>query len=219
VVTARDTEPESSYEKLAKLPQVAGLALMSRILLPEKLTSTRDLRQGAAALKTDMLLVYSVDTAFNIENTDVGPLALITLGFLPNKKARVTATASAAMFDVRTGFVYGLAEASATEEQRATFWSSSETIENARRKAESDAFQKLVDEVTRFWGDVLKTHAAPAPGGRARERRSEYDAGHAALIAYHHRAIQGSIAGATGADAAGARSKGPGSSALARHCT
>jgi len=158
VVTTRDIEPEESYERLSKLPQVAGLALMNRMLLPVKLTSAKNLRQGAATLKADLLLVYSLDTTFRIENTDVGPLALISLGFLPTKNARVTATASAAMFDVRTGFVYGVAEATAVEEQRGTFWSSSEAVDGARQRAESEAFQKLVGEITKFWGDVLKTH-------------------------------------------------------------
>jgi len=160
VVTTRDVEPEATYEKLSRLPQVAALGPLNRMLLPAKLTSVRDLRLGAATLKADLLLVYSLDTSFNIENNDIGPLALISLGFLPNKKARVTATASAVMFDVRTGFVYGVAESSAIEEQRATFWSTSEAVDNARKKAESDAFQKLVDEIGRFWGDVLKTHSA-----------------------------------------------------------
>jgi len=145
VVTTRDIEPDTSYEKLAKLPQVAGLALVNRVLLPEKLTSMKDLRRGAATLKADILLVYSVDTAFNVENTDIGPLALISLGFLPNKKARVTSTASAAMFDVRTGFVYGVAEATSTEVQRATFWSSTDAVDNARKKAEAEAFARLTD--------------------------------------------------------------------------
>jgi hypothetical protein len=158
VVTTRDVEPEASYDKLSRLPLVSGVALMSRMLLPAKLSSAKDLRQGAATLKTDLLLVYSLDTGFNIENTDVGPLALISLGFLPTKKARVTATASAALFDVRTGFVYGVAEASATEEQRGTFWSSSEAVDSARRKAEAEAFQKLIGEIEKFWADVLKTH-------------------------------------------------------------
>jgi hypothetical protein len=161
VVTTRDVEPETSYERLSRLPQVAGVALMNRMLLPAKLTSAKDLRQAAATLKADLLLVYSLDTGFNIENTNIGPLALISLGFLPNKKARVTATASAVMFDVRTGFVYGVAESTAMEEQRATFWSSSDAVDNARKKAESGAFQKLVDEIASFWDEVLKTHATP----------------------------------------------------------
>jgi len=158
VVTTRDVEPEASYDKLSRMPLVSGVALMNRMLLSGKLSSAKDLRQAAASLKTDLLLVYSLDTSFNIENTDVGPLALISLGFLPTKKARVTATASAALFDVRTGFVYGVAEASATEEQRGTFWSSAEAVDSARQRAEADAYQKLIGEIERFWADVLRTH-------------------------------------------------------------
>jgi len=158
VVTTRDIEPEESYDRLSKLPQVAGLGLMNRMLLPAKFTSSKDLRQGAAKLKADLLLVYSIDTGFRVENTDLGPLALVSLGFLPTKNAKVTATASAAMFDVRTGFVYGVAEATAVEEQRGTFWSSSEAVDTARKAAETAAFQKLVGEVVKFWGDVLRTH-------------------------------------------------------------
>jgi hypothetical protein len=166
VVTTRDIEPEASYERLSRLPLVSGVALVNRLFLPANLSSAKELRQAAAVLKTDMLLVYSFDTGFNIENTDVGPLAIIALGFLPTKKARVTATASATLFDVRTGFVYGVAEASATEEQRGTFWSSASAVDNARRKAESEAFQKLIGEIEKFWADVLKTHVR-AQAGRA----------------------------------------------------
>jgi hypothetical protein len=158
VVTTRDIEPEASFDRLSKMPQMAALALMNRMLLPSKLSSAMDLRRAAATLKTDLLLVYSMDTGFNVESTDIGPLALISLGFLPNKKARVTATASAALFDVRTGFVYGVAESTAFEEQRATFWSSNEAIDSARKKAETDAFQKLVGEIEKFWADVIRTH-------------------------------------------------------------
>lgn len=164
VVTTRDVEPEASYDRLSKLPLVSAVALMNRMLLPGKLSSAKDLRQAAASLKTDLLLVYSLDTGFNIENTDVGPLALISLGFLPTKKARVTATASAALFDVRTGFVYGVAEASAIEEQRGTFWSSSEAVDSARKKAEAEAFQKLIGEIEKFWADILRTHVRVRAG-------------------------------------------------------
>jgi hypothetical protein len=158
VVTTRDVEPEESYDRLSKLPLVSAVALMNRLLLSGKLTSAKDLRQAAAGLKTDLLLVYSLDTSFNIENTDVGPLALVSLGFLPTKKAKVTATASAVLFDVRTGFVYGVVEATSTETQRGTFWSSSEAVDSARKKAEADAFQKMIGEIEKFWADMLRTH-------------------------------------------------------------
>jgi hypothetical protein len=163
VVTARDIESEASYTRLARLPQVVGLAPMNRLMLPAHLKSTRDLRQAAAGLKADLLLIYTVDTVFNMDNTDVGPLAMITLGFLPTKKAQVTATASAVMLDVRSGFVYGVAEASALEEQRGTFWSQTDAIDGARKTAERQAFEKLVGEIATFWSDLLKTHAGEQP--------------------------------------------------------
>lgn len=159
VVTTRDIETERHMERLGRLPMTSGIAAMSRILLPETLTSIKDLRLAAASLKTDMLLVYSLDTRFNVDSTDIGPLALISLGFLPNKKAHVSTTASAVLFDVRTGFVYGVAESTAIEEQRATVWSSEEAIESARLKTEAESFQKLLNEFEKLWKGVVEENA------------------------------------------------------------
>ena len=159
VLTTRDIETEKDFERLSNTPMVSGVAMMSRVILPAKLESTKELRLAAASLKTDLLLVYSVDTGFHIENTDVGPLAMLSLGFLPTKKARVTSTASAAIYDVRTGFLYGVAEATASEEQRGTFWSSSEAVDNARVKAEAEAFKKLVGELEALSVNVVRQHA------------------------------------------------------------
>lgn len=158
VITTRDIESDASFAKLSQLPNVAGVAVMNRLLLPEKLQSTLDLRKAAATLKTDLLLIYSLDTAFNIEHTDIGPLQVISLGLFPSENAVVTATASAIILDVRTGFVYGVAESSAKEEQRATPWGSSEAVDNARKQAEKNAFDKLMPEIEKLWITLIKTH-------------------------------------------------------------
>jgi hypothetical protein len=131
------------------------------MLVPEQIESVKDIRQGAASLKTDIVLLYSLDTHFNVDSTDIGPLALISLGFLPNKKAYVTSTASAALFDVRTGFVYGVAESTAKEDQRATFWSSDEAVEKSRLKAEANAFQGMLTEIEKLWKGIVEEHATP----------------------------------------------------------
>jgi hypothetical protein len=144
---------------------VGGIASMNRILLPSELKSTKDLRLAAASLKTDLLLVYSIDTRFNIESNEIGPLALISLGFLPNKKAHVTTTASAALFDVRSGYVFGVAEATATEQQRATFWSSEDAVESSRLRTEAEAFHKMLGEFEKLWKGVVEQHAATRPIG------------------------------------------------------
>lgn len=157
VVTTRGVEAEQDMARLARLPMIGSVATMSRILLPEQLNSVRDLRVAAATLKADMLLVFSLDTRFNVESTDIGPLALISLGFLPNKKAQVSTSASAALFDVRTGFVYGVVEATAREEQRATVWSSESAIDSARLKTEAASFQQLLGEFEKLWKGVVES--------------------------------------------------------------
>jgi hypothetical protein len=163
VSTTRDSETERSLERIVRLPMISAVAPMSQILLPPQLESVRDLRRAAAQLRTDILLLYSVDTRFNIESTDIGPLALISLGFIPNKKAQVTSTASAALIDVRSGFVYGVAEASATQQQRATMWSSEEAVDSARLKTEADALEKLLGEFEKLWKAVVEEHARTSP--------------------------------------------------------
>ena len=146
VVTVRDVESEEDFQRLLDLPMIAGVAPMNRILLPVQLQSLRDLRTAAAQLKTDMLLVYSFDTRFRVETDDVGPLQTIALGFLPTREAQVSTTASAALFDVRTGFLYGVAEATAREEQRASMWSTESAVDSARERTETESFKLLVTE-------------------------------------------------------------------------
>jgi hypothetical protein len=158
VVTTRDIETDSDIAKIASWPMIVDIAALSRLLMPAQLNTVKDLRLAAASVKTDVLLVYSVDTRFTVESTEIGPLALISLGFLPNKKAHVTTTASSVLVDVRTGFVYGSAEATSREEQRATVWSSTAAVEKARAKTEVEAFQKLLPEIEKLWKGVVEHH-------------------------------------------------------------
>jgi hypothetical protein len=160
IVTAHEIESDQDFQRLLSLPMVAGAAPIGRMLLPEQIDSVKDLRLAAATLKADMLLVYSIDTRFHVATEDIGPLAIVSLGFFPNKNAHVTATASAALFDVRTGFVYGVAESTATEEQRTTVWYSQAAIEAARLRAESTAFQSMLGEYEKLWRGIAEAHTA-----------------------------------------------------------
>lgn len=159
VVTVRDIEDEADFERLSRLEMVAGVAPLSRLLLPQNMESIKDLRVAAASLKTDLLLIYSVDTAFHVEGTPLGPLSAITLGFLPNKKAFVTSTTSGILVDVRTGYVYGAAEATETEEQRTTIWGTQDAIDAARIVAEKGSFKAFVTEFETLWNSVVAGHA------------------------------------------------------------
>lgn len=158
IVTARDIETEESVERLGRMAQVAAVAPVSRLLVPANLTDTRDLRTAAAQLRADALLIYTIDTRFRTESAQLGPLQTIALGFLPSKKAVVNATCAFMIVDVRTGFVYGTGESTATEDQRSNIWGSEQAIEAARLKAERRAFEDGLGEIEELWASIRKEH-------------------------------------------------------------
>src|SRR6185369_2340312 len=102
ILTTRDVEKPETIEKLAKMPQIAGVAPISRLLLPATLESDRELRQAAAKLQADILLIYTIDTEFKTEDK-AAPISVVTLGLSPNQQVRVTTTASAVLMDTRNG--------------------------------------------------------------------------------------------------------------------
>jgi hypothetical protein len=173
VVTTRDVESDEAFARIRNLPLVTGVAPIGRMLVPANANTLEDLRSPAARLRSDMLVVYSIDTTFTVDGRSLGPLSLISLGLIPNKKAHVTTTVAGALVDVRTGFIYGTTEATAREEQRATLWSTELAIDTARQRAEQQAFDAFVTEFEDLWGDVLDVHAATAapraPAPRARD--------------------------------------------------
>jgi hypothetical protein len=163
VVTTRDVERDEQVERLAKLPQVSGIAPIGRLLLPPTLQSDKDLRRAAAQLNADMLLVYTLDTSFYVRDM-AKPLSVISLGLSPNKQARVVTTASAVLMDTRNGYIYGMAEATERNERLASGWTSEDAIDAARLKTESQAFEKLVGALEKTWTDVVARHAPSDTG-------------------------------------------------------
>ena len=172
VVTTRDIESDEAIERIATLPLIAGLAPISRIMLPPGAMSVRDLRAPAALLHADMLLVYSVDTQFTIGGSTLGPLSVITLGILPDQQATVTSTVSGMLVDVRTGYVYGTAEATSREQQRTNIWSSQGVVDRIRLDTEEQAFDDFTGEFQLFWRDMTnrKISASYQPATRVEKR-------------------------------------------------
>ena len=158
VVTTREIETEEDFKRLSDLPQVAGIAPLNRILLPTHLESIKALREASARLKADILLIYTFDTSFHAGEQRFAPLNVISLGFLKNKKVSVTTTASAAFFDIRTEYLYGLAEATAKEIKSASVWSTSNAVDDLRVITERTAFQKLIPEIEKTWSNILNEY-------------------------------------------------------------
>ncbi|HZL38307.1 MAG TPA: hypothetical protein VFC78_23540 [Tepidisphaeraceae bacterium] len=159
VITTRDIETDKDWQQLMKLPMVTGIAPVNRLLLPAQLNTDLELRQAAASLHADMLLIYTIDTTFHVED-HAAPLTVLTLGLSPNQTAQVVSTASAVLLDTRNGYLYGFSEATDKGFQITSAWTTASAIEDARKRTESRAFEKLVKGVGATWGDVIKRFAS-----------------------------------------------------------
>ena len=161
VVTTREIERDEHFDRIAHLPQVSGLAALNLLVIPSELKSDKELRLAAASVKADLLLLYSINTVFRVDGLELGPLQVIALGTLPSNEAKVTATASAAIMDVRTGYIYGLAESTAQASELASAWIMEHVVDHSRLKAETESFEKLLGEVEKTWAGVVQQYAAP----------------------------------------------------------
>lgn len=158
VMTTREAETDADIERLNAMPDVRGVAPINKILLPTQLDSIKDLRQAAARLRADVLLIYTFDTSFHAGEQKFAPLNTIALGFLKNKDVSVTTTATAALFDVRTEFLYGIAEATARESKSASVWSTTDAVDDMRVVTEKAAFNDLVPAIEKAWQGIVREH-------------------------------------------------------------
>jgi len=159
VVTTRDDAEQAELERLGKLPQVAGLASVNRMLLPERISSERDLRVAASRLQADVVWLYTFDTRF-FDNDQAKPLTVVTLGLAPTHKISVSTVASALLVDTRTGYVYGAYEATAQAQTLASSWGSQDSTDEQRQLTERDAFSKPTAEFSRSWPGLVARHSA-----------------------------------------------------------
>lgn len=160
VITTRDIESDKDWKILSKLPMVTGVAPINRLLLPHQLNSDLELRQAAASLHADILLIYTIDTTFHVED-HATPLTVLTLGLSPNQTAQVVSTASAVFMDTRNGYLYGYSESTEKGFQLTSAWTTASAIEDARKRTESRAFEKLANGLQGTWKHVIDNFAAP----------------------------------------------------------
>ena len=157
VVTTREVEDQSQFDRVARMPEVAGLVSINRMLLPTKLEGDREIREAAARLQADLVFLYTFDTAFF--DTDLAkPLSVITLGLSPTRKLFVTTTASALLMDTRTGYVYSAYEVTQKTDTLSTSWGSRDAADDARRRNEGEAFSKLMNEFVASWPKLLEKY-------------------------------------------------------------
>jgi len=155
VVTVKEFEEDADFQRIEKLPQVGGVTGISSLLLPGNLQSDKELREAAARLKADMLLIYTFDTSFHDNDKSVA-LATITLGLSPTRKVFVHVTASALLMDTRTGFIYAALETNEKRQLTSNVWESRESADRARQEAEQAAFKALIGEFEKSWPQVVE---------------------------------------------------------------
>lgn len=159
LILTRDAGEDEAFKKLSELNGVKQAAPFNRLLLPYNYKSIKDLRLAAAKMKANMLLVYTFDTEFKIGTRNYGPQNVFSLGYLKNKDVKVVTTASMALFDVQTEYLYGLAEATADENKKSNAWKKQEEVDNLRTATEKKAFEKLVGEIEQMWPGVVKEYS------------------------------------------------------------
>lgn len=164
VVTSRDVETDVDFERLGKLPMLRGVAPLNRLVIPPTLQTDYELRHAAAKMHADVLLIYTLDTTFH-DRSRTTPLSIVTLGAANTKRMRILCTASAALLDTRSGYVYGLAESTKGHEELHNAWKTEDEVDLARRAVEAKAFADLIVELEKTWGGVVHEHATAARGG------------------------------------------------------
>ncbi len=159
MILTRNSEEDEAFQRISKLEGVKEASPFNRLLLPYNYKSIKDLRLAAAKMKAQMLLVYTFDTEFTIDTKNYGPQNAISLGYLKNKDVKVTTTASVALFDVQTEYLYGLAEATSNEHKKSNAWKKEDEVDNLRLDTEKKAFDKLMDEIEKMWTGIMQEYA------------------------------------------------------------
>lgn len=157
VITAKEADESAQLDRVGKLPKVAGIVTINRMLLPEQLDSDQEIRAAASRLQADLILLYTFDTAF-FDVDKAKPLTVITLGLSPTRKISAATTASALLLDTRTGYIYSAYEVTEQAETLSTSWGSRDSADETRRETEKEAFGKLIDDVIGSWPQVLRRH-------------------------------------------------------------
>lgn len=154
MVGPKDLEHDGDREKIKAWKGLSGLVRLTPIVVPAAQDDLLAFREAAASLRADILALYTLDTAFRVDDRDIGPLGLLTLGLAPTKSAVVQTTASLVFFDVRTGFCFGTVEWSEKDDQLASGWTERQAIEDARLRVERAAFVGMLAEAQKAFEEI-----------------------------------------------------------------
>lgn len=169
-----DAVTSAAYQRLAALPEVSDLTPLNSLVAAKKIDSQEALREAAANVQADLVHAYTFDS-YSRSHTALSGIVMLSLGllgFLPLVSIEVETTVSGALIDVRSGYIYGVADATEKVKGASNTWNESDDIDRVRAKAETAAFEKLNAEFEQRWqsyvnGMRARPRAAGARGARA----------------------------------------------------
>ena len=150
----RDVEKYDDMQRLSNLPHVRESFQVGARFLPTAFFTDAELRQAATAQGAEILIVYTFDSRYSIDNYYQTP-GMLLLDVRPDRVVRMTVNADAAVLDARTGQVLGRFTASQSKDELAATWSSDENAQQYRRIAEAKAFTDMVTQIQKQWKNVV----------------------------------------------------------------
>lgn len=157
VVLTPTVETEAHLQTMRELDQLSGVVRLNRLVLGQQLQTDKELRKAAARLHADLVLIYTINTEWTIDD-DPEPLHAITFGLAKYKNITVTSTATALLLGTHNGFVYATSEVARNKQYKDNAWRTSEQIEQAQETLEQEAFDGLVDSFTASWPELIRVY-------------------------------------------------------------
>lgn len=151
---------------VAQWPWVEKAEALKPALLPERLNTLDDLRLAAAKNLADLLVVYTVDTQFEIDGRALAPLADLSTGKAPDGSAAIRSGAVAVLIDVRSGYRYGQVEASARTDDLSGAWLTAGALDRKRMDTEQQAVDALLQAAGAMWRQAVPP-TAPVAASRS----------------------------------------------------
>ena len=124
----------------------------------------RKVRLGSARQHLDVVLIYEVFSETNTTSlaTSVADWTIIGGYFVPSKEIKTVGYANALLMDVRSGYPYGTASASLTDEGLSTTWGNSDKVRNLSDKNQIATVVKLVPEVEKMMRELMEKLGGPS---------------------------------------------------------
>lgn len=163
-VRGRDKLAAQENERLVRMlssrPGISEVLAANEILMPPD-AGVFGFRTMAAQMQADTVLVYALYSEDRARGAS-SVLNLVSLGLAPITRIEASAQVDAALFDVRTGYLFKLMETRVEGQTRADWWSAQDAGQEQRTKLEGQALVRFNDELGQAWAEVFRKYGGTA---------------------------------------------------------